>query len=152
MRKNVIAVGIAVVIVATTVVVSLYLTNATPMVPAVSAADAATTDRPWVVKLHAQWCPVCMFTKGAWSRIEETYAGRVRLVVFDFTDDETTAASRAEAERLGLTEFFDESGFATGPIVVLDSSTKEIVAWINGSRNFAAYSAAIDAALGDVRR
>jgi hypothetical protein len=142
----------AVVTAATAIIFALYLTNATPSVPAISAADALTADRPWVVKLHAQWCPVCRLTKGVWSRIEATYAGRVRLVVFDFTSDETTTASRAEAERLGLTDFFDESGFATGPIVVLDSSTKEIVAWINGSRDFAEYSAAIDAALDDVRR
>jgi hypothetical protein len=93
-----------------------------------------------------------MLTKGVWSDIELKYRDRVRLVVFDFTDDETTAASRVEAERLGLTKFFDESGFATGPIVVLDSSTKEIVAWINGSRDFAEYSAAIDAALDDASR
>jgi thiol-disulfide isomerase/thioredoxin len=147
MWRNVIALGIAVVTAVTAIGFSLYLTNAAPSVPAISAADAATADRPWVVKLHAQWCPVCMLTKGVWSEIEHTYAGRVRLVVFDFTNDETTAASRVEAERLGLTEFFENSGFATGPIVVLDSSTTEIVAWINGSRDFAEYSAAIDAAL-----
>ena len=149
MRRNVITFGIALVVALATIAFSLYLTNSTPTVATISAAEAAATDRPWVVKLHAQWCPVCMLTKGVWSRIEETYAGRVRLVVFDFTDDETTAASRAEAERLGLTEFFDASGFATGPIVVLDSSTKETRAWIYGSRDFAEYSTAIDAALED---
>jgi hypothetical protein len=146
MWRKVIAL-IAVVTAATAVFYSLYITNSTPTVPVISTADAVTTDRPWVVKLHAQWCPVCMLTKGVWSSIEQTYARRVRLVVFDFTNEETTAASRSEAERLGLTEFFDEAGFATGPIVVLDSSTKEVVAWINGSRDFAEYSAAIDAAL-----
>ena len=149
MRRYVIAFGMA--LVALTAI-GLYLTNATPSVPALSAADATATDRPWVVKLHAQWCPVCRLTKGVWSRIEQTYGARVRLVVFDFTDDETTAASRAEAARLGLTEFFDESSFATGPIVVLDSSTKEIRAWINGSRDFAEYGAAIDAALAEATR
>ena len=93
-----------------------------------------------------------MSTKRVWSEIEATYAGRVRLVVFDFTSEATTAASRAEAQRLGLTEFFDESGFVTGPIVVLDSSTREIRAWINGSRDFDEYRAAIDAALADASR
>ncbi|HEY7672601.1 MAG TPA: thioredoxin family protein [Gammaproteobacteria bacterium] len=152
MRRNVIALGTAFVIGVSATGFSLYLTNATPSVPAISAAEAARTDRPWVVKLHAQWCPICRLTKGVWSRIEGTYADRVRLVVFDFTDDETTAASRAEAERLGLTELFEQSGFATGPIVVLDSSTKEVLAWISGSRDFAEYGAAIDAALQGVSR
>jgi thiol-disulfide isomerase/thioredoxin len=152
MRRHVVTFGIALLVALGIVAFSLYLTNATPKVAAISTADAAATDQPWVVKLHAQWCPVCMLTKGVWSRIEATYKGHVRLVVFDFTNEETTAASRREAERLGLTEFFDESGFATGPIVVLDGSTKEIVAWINGSRDFAEYSAAIDAVLANARR
>jgi len=38
----------------------MYVGNATPTVPAVSRADAANPNRPYVVKLHAQWCPICM--------------------------------------------------------------------------------------------
>jgi thiol-disulfide isomerase/thioredoxin len=129
--------------------VFLYSRNATPVVPPLATADAAA-GAPWVVKLHAQWCPVCMWTKGIWSEIERTYAGRVRLAVFDFTNEETTAASRAEAERLGLGAVFDEAGFATGPILVLDGDDKSIVAWINGSRDFAEYRTAIDAALAAI--
>ena len=149
MLKKILLVAVAAVVALAAVGSILYATNKTPTVPAISAADAAAADRPWVVKMHAQWCPVCMMTKGVWSRIEETYAGKVRLVVFDFTDRAATDASRAEAERLGLAQFLDEHGFATGSIVVLHSSTKEIVAWINGSRDFAEYGAAIDAALED---
>jgi enterochelin esterase-like enzyme len=125
----------------------LYARNATPTVPPIATADATAAGAPWVLKLHAQWCPICMLTKGMWSEIEETYAGRVRLAVFDFTDEATTAASRAEAERLGLLAVFEEVGFATGPILVLDGGSKDILAWINGSREFADYEAAIDAAL-----
>lgn len=125
----------------------LYARNATPTVPPISAAEAAAAGTPWVVKLHAQWCPVCMLTKGVWFQIEQAYTGRVRLAVFDFTDEETTAASRRKAERLGLDAVFEEAGFATGPILVLDGRTKKIVAWINGSRDFADYRTAIDSAL-----
>ena len=129
----------------------LYARNATPVVPTISTTDAAAPGAPWVVKLHAQWCPVCMMTKGMWSEIERTYTGRVRLAVFDFTDEETTAASRAEAERLGLGAVFDEAGFATGPVLVLDGRTKAIAAWVDGSRDFADYRAAIDSALAAAR-
>jgi thiol-disulfide isomerase/thioredoxin len=125
----------------------VYARNTTPVVPAIATAEAAAPGSPWVVKLHAQWCPVCMLTKGMWAEIEQHYTGRVRLAVFDFTDEATTAASREEAERLGLGGVFKEAGFATGPIVVLDGRTKDIVEWINGSRDFAEYRAAIDAAL-----
>ena len=125
----------------------LYARNSTPVVPAIATADASAPGAPWVVKLHAQWCPVCMLTKGMWSQVEDAYAGRVRLAVFDFTDEAAIAATTAEAQRLGLGAFLEEAGFATGTIVVLDGRTKEILAWINGSRDFAEYRAAIDAAL-----
>jgi hypothetical protein len=129
----------------------LYARNTTPVVPTIAAADAAAPGSPWVVKLHAQWCPVCMLTKGMWSEIETHYAGRVRLAVFDFTDEATMAATRAEAERLGLAAVLDEIGFATGPVVVLDGRTKEIVAWLD-SRDFADYRGAIDTALAATER
>jgi thiol-disulfide isomerase/thioredoxin len=125
----------------------LYARNSTPVVPTIATADASAAGAPWVVKMHAQWCPVCMLTKGMWSEIEQAYAGRVRLAVFDFTDEATTAATRAEAQRLGLGAFLEDAGFATGTIVVLDGRNKEILAWINGSRNFTEYRTAIDAAL-----
>lgn len=130
----------------------LYVSNAAPAVPALSAAEAANPARPYVVKLHAQWCAVCMVTKGVWSEIETTYAGRVNLVVLDFTTDAKADASKAEATRLGLTKFFDEYGGATGTIVVLDGRTKDVTASINGSRDFATYRAAIDAALAGASR
>jgi thiol-disulfide isomerase/thioredoxin len=125
----------------------LYVRNATPVVPPLSAVDVTATAKPYVVKLHAQWCPVCMVTKGVWSEIEKTYAGRVNLVVLDFTTEARAAASQAEATRLGLTKFFDEYGGATGTIVVLDGRTRDVTASINGSRDFATYRSAIDAAL-----
>jgi hypothetical protein len=124
----------------------LYVRNDAPIVPAIATADAAEPGAPWVIKLHADWCPVCMLTKGMWSEIERHYAGRVRLAVFDFTDETTIAATRAEAQRLGLAAALDEVGFATGPVVVLDGRTKDVVAWLD-SRDFTEYRAAIDSAI-----
>ena len=125
----------------------LYLLNAPPRVPTVSAADAAASSKPYVVKLHAQWCPYCILTKDEWSQIERTYAGRVHLVVLDFTSEAATERSRAEAERLNLGRFFDEYVGATGIVVVLDGRTLEVTAEIGGNRPLADYRAAIDAAL-----
>ena len=125
----------------------MYVRNPAPIVPAISAAEAANPSKPYVVKVHAQWCPVCMLTKGVWSQIEDMYSRRVNLVVLDFTNQANTAASRTEAKRLGLEKFFDEYAGATGTIVVLDGRTKEVTASINGSREFAEYRAAIDATL-----
>lgn len=130
----------------------LYARNTAPVVPAVSALEASNTARPYVVKLHAQWCAVCMVTKGVWTEIEKTYGNRVNLVVLDFTTDAKSEASKAEATRLGLSKFFDEYGGATGTIVVLDGRTKDVTASINGSRDFATYRSAIDAALSGASR
>jgi thiol-disulfide isomerase/thioredoxin len=124
-----------------------YVLNPAPAMAPISAAQAAHPDRPYVVKLHAQWCPVCMTTKGVWSQVEAAYSQRVNLVVLDFTNQATTDAGRNEARRLGLDTFFDEYAGTTGVIAVLDGRTREVRAAIKGSRDFAEYRAAIDAAL-----
>src|SRR5262245_37282241 len=90
----------------------LYARNRAPDVPVISIATAGA-GKPFVVKLHAQWCPVCMMTKGVWSQIEKSYSGRVNLLVLDFTNEANTEASRTEASRLGLAKFFDEYAYAT---------------------------------------
>src|SRR5688572_10487080 len=131
---------------------AMYARNVAPAVPRVSVEEAARTGKPFVIKLHAQWCAVCMVTTDVWGKIEETYAPRVNLVVLDFTNEANTTASRAEAERLGLLKFFEEFSGATGTIVVLDGRTKEVAASINGSRDFAEYRAAIDTALNDAAK
>lgn len=125
----------------------LFATNPTPSVAPISAEEAGRPGKPYVVKLHARWCPVCMLTKGVWAQVQETYAGRVHLLVLDFTNAETTARSRAEAQRLGLAAFFEEYAWATGRIVILDGQLKAVKADIKGDRNFETYRTAIDAAL-----
>ena len=147
MVKKALVIVSSFVVVLVAVAGALYVTNPAPIVPAISAADAANPAKPYVVKLHAKWCPVCMATKGVWSQIDDAYSTRAKLVVFDFTNQATTDASRAEAARLGLEKFFDEYAGATGIIAVLDGRTKEERASINGSRDFAVYRSAIDTAL-----
>lgn len=127
--------------------VVLFVTNPAPVVPALTAGDAARSDTPIVIKLHAQWCPLCMMTRTIWYDIEREYAGRVRMVVFDFTSDDTTAASRREAERVGLGSVFAEHEGETGTVVVLNGRTKTVVASIHGSHDPAEYRRALDDAL-----
>ena len=143
-KALIIAAGLAAVLVTGGYV--MYVLNPAPAVPAISDDEAARSGKPYVVKIHAQWCAVCMVTKDVWSQIQDAYTGRVNLLVLDVTNQATTDASRAEARRLGLEAFFDEHGGGTGTIVVLDR-TKAVTASINGSRDFADYRAAIDGAL-----
>ena len=117
-----------------------------PVIPPISETEAANPSKPFVVKLHAQWCAVCMITTSVWSQIQDRYSDRVNLLVLDFTDDQTTDASRAAAERVGLGRIFEETG-STGVVLVVDGRTKEVTATIAGSRDFAEYRTAIDTAL-----
>lgn len=124
----------------------MYRGNTAPVSPPITAAEASNPSKPFVVKLHAQWCPVCMITTSMWTQIQDEYSGRVNFLVLDFTDDRTTEASRVAAERVGLDRVFEETG-STGVVLVVDGRTKEVMAMIAGSRDFAEYRAAIDAAL-----
>ena len=125
----------------------LYASNAPPDTPPISAAAAADPSRPYIVKLHAQWCPICLVTKDVWSELAAEYEGRANLVVFDFTDEASTSASEAEAGRLGLGAFFAEHVGMSGAIAVVDGGSHELTALIGGNRSPAEYRAAIDASL-----
>lgn len=126
--------------------VAMYFINAAPVAPAISAAEASDPGRPFVVKLHSQWCHLCLITTQVWSQIEKEYSGRVNFLVLDFTDDQTTDASKAAAERVGLGRVFEESG-STGVVLVVEGRTKNVTASIAGSRDVAEYRAALDNAL-----
>src|SRR4051794_1616771 len=113
MIKRILLVLLSLTVAVAAVVTIMYVRNTAPAVAAISASEAANPTKPFVVKLHAQWCPICMTTRSIWSQIDETYSTRVNLLIFDFTNDATTAASRVEAKRVGLETYFDETG-ATG--------------------------------------
>jgi thiol-disulfide isomerase/thioredoxin len=122
----------------------MFATNPPPKVARLSGLGS---EKPYVVKLHARWCPVCMLTKAAWSEIEKAYSASVNLVVFDFTNGNATEASRSEAKRIGLETFFEEHAGWTGAIAVVDGRTKKVITMLEGRHSVAEYRAAIDAAL-----
>lgn len=125
----------------------LFALNSAPSVSPISPADPSTHNRPYVVKLHARWCPLCVMTKGKWAKVQEAYTGRVNLVVFDFTSSQTKAASRAEARRLGLEAFFDEHSNEPGSVYILDGATREVKDFVPGVQSLSAYTTAIDGVL-----
>jgi thiol-disulfide isomerase/thioredoxin len=137
-------------ILATAVAMALVV-NAPPSFRQSPPAQASSP-RPYVIKLHARWCPVCMMTRGAWADVQKAYDGRVNLAVFDFTSGSTTDASRAEARRLGLEPVFDDHLGETGTVLVVDGASKKVTAVIHGSRDAADYRTAIDAALAAAPR
>ena len=146
MIKKIVLIVLAIGIALVGSVYVMYLANTAPVTPAVSAAEAANPSKPFVVKLHARWCYLCMITTSVWSTIQQEYSGRVNFLVLDFTDDQATDASRVAATRAGLGQIFEEAG-STGVVLIVDGRSKEVKASIGGSRDFNEYRAAIDAAL-----
>jgi thiol-disulfide isomerase/thioredoxin len=146
LKKILIGTATLIAMLAVTVVI-LIASNAAPAVAVVSAAEAVDPSRPFVIKLHGQWCPVCLATKGVWNELADEYAGRANLGVFDFTDDASMAASDAEAKRLGLEGFFNEYAGMTGAIAVIDGGSRETRALIGGKHPTDEYRAAIEASL-----
>jgi thiol-disulfide isomerase/thioredoxin len=123
----------------------LLATNPAPPVDEGTWDARATT--PIVVKLHARWCPVCMATKDVWASVATEYAGRVRFVVFDFTSNAATTASRARARAAGLEPLFDDYIGETGTVLVLDGGSHDVKYRLHGDREIGHYRDAIDSAL-----
>jgi len=111
------------------------------------AGEAAAAGQPYVVKVHADWCGTCRMLEPTWKRIENELADDARIVVLDVTDREAVAASRKQAERLGLTRFFDRYKSQTGTIGVLDGD-REPVKVMKGTLEFAEYERAVAKAAG----
>lgn len=124
----------------------LYVTNTTSPLAPIALADVERSTKPYVVKIHAQWCSVCQATKGAWEEVVEAYRDKVHLLVLDFTTEATSAAAVAEAKRLGLDAVIDNYHGATGLVVIVDGRTKEMTD-VGGIVSATAYRAAIDAVL-----
>jgi thiol-disulfide isomerase/thioredoxin len=128
-------------------VAALYITNTTPPLPALALADTEDSAKPIVIKMHAQWCPICRATKGAWSELVDRYAERAHLLVLDFTNEQTEAASEAEVRRLKLDGAVEEFYGATGLVLVVDGRTKRVASVVGGIVGTDDYGAAIDAVL-----
>lgn len=115
-----------------------------------AAATPAEPDpgRPFVVKIHADWCGTCTRLAPTWTRIEQELGGRARVVVLDVTNRERLGRSRELAEELGLGAFFERHRGGTGVIAVLDGATGEPIALHKGETDFAVYERAVE----DARR
>lgn len=83
-------------------------------------------NKPRVVVVYADWCPLCQKLKPALALINEKYAGKIRFVRLDVTDEKTTAASMEQAKSLGLQEFFQKNRERTSLVVIQDASGHEV--------------------------
>jgi len=111
--------------------------------PVSAAADAS---RPFVVKVHADWCGTCLRLAPTWEALQAQLGDGARLVVLDVTDRARLAAARAQAERLGLSTFFEAHKSKTGTVAVLRGDDRAPVEVLKGVTDAARYRDAVEAA------
>ena len=111
-----------------------------------SAMPAASTG-PLVVKIHADWCGTCVRLTSVWEDLQAGYGDSARFVVLDVTDRGAAVASAIEAERLGISEFFDEHKGRTGTIAILDPATGKAVEIFTGETDAEVYESPLAALL-----
>jgi thiol-disulfide isomerase/thioredoxin len=111
----------------TTLVTLLMLALAIPASFAAPPPDA----RPYVLVVYADWCPSCQQLKPALARLNEEYRDKIRFVRFDITTEETAAKSKAKAEKLGLSGYYEKNHERTSVVIILDSSRHEVFRTVN---------------------
>jgi thiol-disulfide isomerase/thioredoxin len=107
----------------------------------VSAEEDAS--RPFVVKIHADWCGTCTRLEPTLDALEKEVGDGARIVVLDVTDKQTLAGATAEADRLGIREFFETYKSKTGTVGVLDGASREPVRVMKGELDVAEYQRAL---------
>src|SRR5258708_25824694 len=86
----------------------------------------STDNKPLVVVVYADWCPLCQKLKPALALINERYAGKIRFVRLDVTTEETTAKTNAQARTLGLEQFFEKNRETTSLVMIQDPAGHEV--------------------------
>lgn len=112
-----------------------------------SPSAASAKELPLLVVVRADWCPACRRIEPTVTALEKEYAGRVKFLVLDVTDDATSAQSTALAEQAGVGAFFRENT-ATGTVAVFSRGRSQ-VAKLAGETDVARYREPLTAALSE---
>jgi thiol-disulfide isomerase/thioredoxin len=122
--------------VAVAIAASLLLTPLAQAAEQAGETASGCAVKPYVVKIHADWCGRCRATQETWARILTELGGEATVIELDVSDRAAYQASLEEAERLGIRSFFREYRRRTGVIAVLDCRTLEPVVVLAGERDF----------------
>jgi thiol-disulfide isomerase/thioredoxin len=132
--------------------------NAAPQVPSYQARGASEIaqvgplapslqGKPAVVRIHADWCPACKATQSMIDDLKRTYTGKINFVQFDVTNAKTAAAAQAEAQKLGLENFYAATKAATSTVAVIDPKTGKVLATFYNDDAIGDYEVALNDAL-----
>ena len=106
-------------------------------------APEGCSGKPYVVKIHADWCGSCKALESVWQRIETDLRDQATIVTLDVSDRVAYMESQATAERLDISEFFQEYRSRTGTIAVLNCKSHEPVVIMSAERDFEKYREAV---------
>ena len=101
--------------------------------------------RPIVAVIRADWCPYCKKVEPVISALMPDYSEKIHFVVFDVTNETTTAKAMKQAEELGLGDFFKDFKGKTSAVAVLKD--KKVVYKTSNNGKRADYEKAFDQAL-----
>ena len=73
---------------------------------------------PTVAIIRADWCPYCKQLEPTMMELMKEYDGKLNFVMFDVTNEETTAKAAAKAKSLGLSSFFTANKKKTSTVSV----------------------------------
>ena len=106
-------------------------------------SDASDTEKPFIVKIHADWCGTCTRMNSTFDELDAKLGSKTRIVVLDVTDRDALGRSTQEADRLGIRGFFDRYKGKTGTVGVLNGATREPVKVMKGETDISAYESAV---------
>lgn len=85
-----------------------------------SAVAASAQNKPTVAIIRADWCTACQKLEPTMMELMKQYGSKMNFVMFDVTNDESTAMAAAKAKSLGLSRFFNANKKMTSTVAVFN--------------------------------
>lgn len=84
--------------------------------------------RPIVAIFRADWCPYCKKLEPTMMDLMKAYGEKLNFVVFDITNEITTAESKTIAKEKGLEDFFNENKGKSAFVVIFKEGKRVFAA------------------------
>ena len=107
--------------------------------------EKANPKNPTVAIIRADWCPYCKQLEPTMMGLMKDYKGKLNFVMFDVTNEETSAKAAAMAKSLGLSSFFKANKNRTSTVAVFKNKKQQFKTTNNQNRS--AYVTAFDKAI-----
>lgn len=101
--------------------------------------------KPIVALIRADWCSACKQVEPIIQDLMQSYSGKLNLIVFDVSNEETTAQAMEKAKSLGLSAFFEANKKSTSTVGVFKNKREVFKTTHNPDR--AVYVQAFDKAI-----